>query len=116
MCPLDLSITEDNSGVVGGSAILQVPCGGVAVTVAGSNNTGNAPDRVVLTFNDILGFAFIFNGNFDGDDALSGLVNGRGCTDCPTSFTRNSIAPFQIPAAARRKGGAPIKDPFLLGN
>ena len=115
MCPLDPSITEANSGAVTGTGLLQAPCAVVALTVTGTNNTGSVPDSVELAFTGG-GGVFTFNGTFDGVDAMTGLTNGSGCTDCPTSFTRNSIAPIQIPTAVRREGAAPVKDPFLLGN
>ena len=90
-CPLDPTITEDNNGNVTGTADLQAPCSVVTVTVTGTNNTGGVPDSVELTFGVPGGgppTTFVFNGNFDRVDAMSGLINGGGCTPCPTSFTR----------------------------
>ena len=88
-CPLDPTITEDNDGNVTGTADLQAPCSLITFTVTGTNNTGGVSDSVELTFTDPTG-VLIFNGNFDGVDAMSGLTTGEGCTGtlCPTSFTR----------------------------
>lgn len=113
MCPLNQSITEDTNGDVTGTADLQAPCAVLVLTVTGTNNTGGVADSVELTFVE---GSFVFNGNFDGVDAMTGLINGGGCTDCPTSFTRNSIAPVPGLAVLRREGAAPIRDPFLPRN
>ncbi len=89
-CSLNLSITEDNNGNVTGTADLRSPCEVVTLTVTGTNNTGGVPDSVELNFSQDGNF-FTFNGNFDGVDAMSGLITGAGgCTGtlCPTSFTR----------------------------
>lgn len=88
-CPLDQTITEDNNGNVTGTADLQAPCTLITFTVTGTNNTGGVSDSVELTLTDPTG-VLIFNGNFDGVDAMSGFTTGQGCTDtiCPTSFTR----------------------------
>ncbi len=87
ICPLDQTITEDNNGNVTGTADLQAPCALITFTVTGTNNTGGVSDSVELTLTDPAG-VLIFNGNFDGADAMSGLMNGVDCTNCPTSFTR----------------------------
>ena len=89
ICPLDPTITEDNTGNVTGTADLQAPCALVTFTVTGTNNTGGVSDSVELTLTDPTG-VLIFNGNFDGVDAMSGFTTGEGCTGtiCPTSFTR----------------------------
>ncbi len=88
-CSLDPTITEDNSGAVTGSASLQGGnCRTVTLMIVGTNNTGGVADSVELTFSDAGTTTFTFNGNFDGVDAMSGLLNGSGCINCPTSFTR----------------------------
>ena len=88
-CPLDQTITEDNNGNVRGTADLQAPCALITFGVTGTNNTGGVSDSVELTLTDPAG-VLIFNGNFDGVDAMSGFTTGEGCivTICPTSFTR----------------------------
>ena len=92
MCPLDQTIVEDTNGNVTGTAVLQAPCVATMFTVTGTNNTGGVADSVELTFGPPVagpGLILVFNGNFDGADGMSGLSNGGGCINCPTSFTRN---------------------------
>ena len=86
-CPLDPTIAEDNNGDITGTADLQDPCVVATLTVTGTNNTGGVPDSVELFFSSPAG-SFIFNGNYDGVNAMLGLTLGGGCTNCPTSFTR----------------------------
>jgi hypothetical protein len=105
-CPLDMSVTEDDSGNVTGSSQLGFPCSEVALTVTGTNNTGGVADSVSLTFNEVGGpGSFGFEGAFDGGSSLAGLINGEGCTDCDTSFNRTSIL-ASAPSAQVRLGSA----------
>ena len=90
-CSLDPTITEDNSGAVTGSASLQGGnCSTLTLPIVGTNNTGGVADSVELAFSDNGTTVFTFNGNFDGVDAMSGLITGANCTgtNCPASFTR----------------------------
>lgn len=115
LCPLNLSITEDDNGDITGSAELLAPCGANTFTMTGTNNTGGVADSVELTFGTPAP-NFDFNGNFDGSGTMDGLINGAGCVDCPTSFTRNSITPISGLTAVRRGGATVGDDPFRRRN
>ena len=109
-CPLGLSITEDLNGDVTGTADLDPPCTDENITVTGTNNTDAVPDSVSLTFVE---GAFVFDGGFDGIADMLGLINGGGCTNCATSFTRNSIAPTPPAGTARAGKTAPVRKPVF---
>jgi len=99
-CPLGLSITEDLNSDVTGTADLDPPCADQNLTVNGTNNTGGLANSVVLNFVE---GGFVFDGFFDGVADMAGLINGGGCADCTTTFTRTSITPT-APAATARAG------------
>lgn len=112
VCPLNPSLTEAVNGDVAGAADLGSPCAVLTAAVLGTNNTGGVADSVVLFFDTTVG-DFMFNGNFDGSGAMTGMVSGSGCTVCPASFTRSSIVPGPVLMAARAAGTTASNDPFL---
>ncbi len=103
MCPLDPTVTEDTNGDVTGTANLGAPCTVATLDVTGTNNTDGVADSLSLSFTSGSS-TFTFEGTFDGAESITGLINGEGCTDCPTSFARSSIA--TIPQAGVRRSAA----------
>lgn len=91
-CPLNQSITENNSSDVTGTADLGAPCAVVPFTVTGTNNADGVADSVELTFT-AAGGTLTFNGNHDRNGVMMGVISGEGCTTCATTFTRTSTTP-----------------------
>jgi len=89
-CVLTDSLLETAAGDVSGTgATSSGTCSAGTFAIAGTNNTGGVTDSVVLNFTG--SYTFTFAGRFNGVDSLVGVVNGSGCTDCPTTQSRTGL-------------------------
>jgi hypothetical protein len=116
LCPFSMSITEDAAGNITGTSELFAPCAEVTFDVDGTNNTDGVPDSVFIDYSAIGGVGSIqFDGMFDGDATLTGVINEAGCCDFPTTFTRESIAPGPpaLAAAREERPRNPVERPLL---
>lgn len=97
-CQLDLAITEAGTGAITGTSQLFAPCFASPFTVTGTNNTGGVADSVVMAFASG-GTGFSFQGMFDGDATMTGVVYPG---PYPATITRQSLTPAPPAAAAAR--------------
>jgi hypothetical protein len=97
-CQLDLSITEAGTAVITGTSQLFDPCLAAAFTVTGTNNTGGVTDSVFMAF-DAGSATFEFDGMFDGDATMTGVVYPGPYT---ATITRQSLSPAPPPQTTAR--------------
>ena len=112
-CDFTMSLTEDAGGAIAGSWVEDLFCQPpTSWTVSGTNNTLGVADSVVFTVTSGIS-TFTFTGTFDGSGNLSGVVNGIGLIDDPTTATRTSFTPapgFTARAAPPASGAGPRKE------
>jgi hypothetical protein len=97
-CQVDLSITEAATGTITGTSHLFAPCFEADFAVTGTNHTGGLTDSVAMDFVSG-GVEFEFDGLFDGDATMNGVVYPG---PAPATITRQSLSPAPpAPAAAR---------------